>query len=81
MYATPWTPSAFAPSSTEYSRAPPSRARTKAIVSNLALPQIRVGVLFPVVVGWALWVRRTDPDTHKRLMILATVPKLMGAEP
>lgn len=54
-------------------------AGTKAIVSNLVLPQIRVGVLFPIVVGWALWVRRTDPDTHKRLMILATALPLPAA--
>jgi hypothetical protein len=54
-------------------------AETKALVSNIALPQIRVGVLFPILVGWALWVRRTDPDTHKRLMILATALPLPAA--
>ncbi len=48
-------------------------AETKVIISNIALLQIRVGILFPIMVGLALYYRKTDSDTHKRLMILATV--------
>jgi hypothetical protein len=47
--------------------------------TNIALVQFRMGILFPVLVGWALYVRRTDPETHKRLMILATVLPLPAA--
>src|SRR5690606_38403792 len=43
-------------------------AETKALVANLALSQIRLGILIPLFVGWALWVRRTDADTAKLLM-------------
>lgn len=48
-------------------------------VTNIALVQTRVGLLFPLLVGWALVVRRSDPGTHKRLMILATVLPLPAA--
>lgn len=49
------------------------------LVSNLFLFQIRTGIWFPVTVALALMFRRTDPETHKRLMILATVVPLPAA--
>jgi len=54
-------------------------AEAKAGVSNIALAQIRIGVLFPIMVGLALYFRKSDPDTHKRLMILATVLPMPAA--
>jgi hypothetical protein len=48
-------------------------------VSNILLEQIRMIVLFPALVSWALLVRRSDPEAHKRLMILATVLPLPAA--
>lgn len=49
-----------------------------AFASNILLQQIRVGVLFPLLVGWALLARGRDSGLHKRLMILATMVP-MGA--
>jgi uncharacterized membrane protein YozB (DUF420 family) len=54
-------------------------AETKVIISNIALLQIRIGILFPIMVGLALYYRKTDSDTHKRLMILATVLPIPAA--
>jgi hypothetical protein len=54
-------------------------AQTKIIVTNIMLFQIRVGFVFPLLVVWALMVRRKDPETHKRLMILASVLPLPAA--
>jgi hypothetical protein len=54
-------------------------AATKIFVSNLLLEQIRTVVLFAGFIGWALLVRRKDPETHKRLMILATLLPLPAA--
>jgi len=54
-------------------------AETKAAISNIALMQIRVGILFPAFVTLALLVRRKDPATHKRLMILASLLPLPAA--
>ncbi|WP_428409099.1 hypothetical protein [Hyphococcus sp.] len=48
-------------------------------VTNLLLAQIRVGIVFPLLVGLALYVRKTDFETHKRLMILATIAPLPAA--
>jgi hypothetical protein len=50
-----------------------------AIVNNILLVQIRSIVLFPVFFIWALRTRRTDPQTHKRAMLLATVMLLDAA--
>jgi len=41
--------------------------------------QIRAIVLFAVFVGWAFIARRTDRETHKRMMILATLAPLNAA--
>jgi len=48
-------------------------------LSNIVLEQIRVVLVFPAFIMWALLVRREDPETHKRLMILATLPPLSAA--
>lgn len=45
----------------------------QAWIPNRPLSQIRAGAVFAVLVAWALLVRGRDPQTHKRLMILATV--------
>jgi hypothetical protein len=47
--------------------------------ANIKLFQIQTGILFPVVVAWGLLTRRSDPPTHKRLMILATVLPIAAA--
>ena len=47
--------------------------------ANIKLFQIQTGILFPIVVAWGLLVRRRDPATHKRLMILATVLPIAAA--
>ncbi len=41
--------------------------------------QLRRILLFSLFIGWALWVRRTDPESHKRLMILAAVAVIDAA--
>lgn len=41
--------------------------------------QLRAIVLFALFAGWAFVVRRTDSETHKRLMIVATVVPLNAA--
>ncbi|MBN9504832.1 MAG: hypothetical protein J0I69_02305 [Altererythrobacter sp.] len=53
--------------------APVDLRETKIFASNVLLSQIRIGLLFPLLVGWALLARRRDSGLHKRLMILATV--------
>jgi hypothetical protein len=50
-----------------------------AFSTNILLNQLRVGVLFPLVVAIGLRARRTDAGLHKRLMILATVLPLGAA--
>lgn len=46
------------------------------IVNNILFVQIRSIVLFPTFFIWALRTRRTDPQTHKRMMLLATLSVL-----
>lgn len=41
--------------------------------SNLLLLQIRGLILFPVFFIWAMLTRRSDPATHKRMMLLSTL--------
>jgi hypothetical protein len=43
------------------------------------LEQIRIVPLFAALVTWALVVRRSDSETHKRLMILAALLPLPAA--
>ncbi len=56
-----------------------SIAESKTFVSNILLLQIRMGIMFPLCVVLALRARRRDPETHKRLMILATALPLAAA--
>jgi hypothetical protein len=49
------------------------------IVNNILLLQIRSIVLFPVFFIWALRARRSEPETHKRMMLLATLMLLDAA--
>jgi hypothetical protein len=48
----------------------------KGTVTKVLFTQIRMGIVFTVLVVWALLVRTEDPQIHKRLMILATVVPL-----
>lgn len=63
--------------------APPAiAAQIKEILpfaTDILLFQIRVGVLFPIMVGIALYSRRHDVGLHKRLIILATLLPLPAA--
>lgn len=54
-------------------------AETQSFITNVSLMQIRAGILFPLFVAWALLLRKSDPETHKRLTILATVIPLPAA--
>ena len=49
------------------------------VVNNILFVQIRSIVLFPIFFVWALRTRRTDPQTHKRMMLLATLMLLDAA--
>jgi hypothetical protein len=56
-------------------------ATTKYFVTNLTLAQIQSIVLFPLFIGWALAVRKTNPAMHKRLMMFGTaIPLLAGID-
>lgn len=46
---------------------------------NVMLLQIRVGVLFPILLAIALLARGTDPGLHKRMMFLAVAVALPAA--
>ena len=46
---------------------------------NVLFLQIRVIVLFPAFVIWALAMRVRDPETHKRAMILAAIVPIGAA--
>ena len=50
-----------------------------ALMANILFLQIRVILMFPVFVVWALAVRVRDPETHKRMMILAAILPLGAA--
>ena len=45
----------------------------RSVASNLLLVQIRSIVLFPVFYLWAISSRRSAPDVHKRMMLMATL--------
>ena len=49
------------------------------IVNNILFVQIRAIVLFPLFFVWALRARVGDPQTHKRMMLLATLMLLDAA--
>jgi hypothetical protein len=48
-------------------------------VWGFIVTQIRAIVLFALFAGWAFAVRRTDSETHKRMMIVATAVPLNAA--
>ena len=52
---------------------------TRRLVINLLPVQIQSGVLFALFTIWAIAVRRSKPETHKRLMILGTLMPLGAA--
>lgn len=54
----------------------PAMEQTLSFVENIMLIQLRIGVLFPVFIGIALWARSRDSGLHKRMMILATAMAL-----
>ena len=49
------------------------------VVNNILFVQIRSIVMFPIFFVWALRTRRTDPQTHKRMILLATLMLLDAA--
>lgn len=49
------------------------------IVNNILFVQIRAIVLFPLFFIWALRARVSDPQTHKRMILLATLMLLDAA--
>lgn len=49
------------------------------VVNNILFVQIRSILLFPTFFIWALLTRRTDPQTHKRMMLLTTLMLLDAA--
>lgn len=50
-----------------------------AFLDNIAILQLRIGILFPICIGLALHARRKDAGFHKRMMLLATVLPLPAA--
>lgn len=46
------------------------------VVDNIMLLQIRIGILFPLLLAIALLARKQKPGLHKRMMFLATVMAL-----
>jgi hypothetical protein len=49
------------------------------VVNNILIVQLRAILLFPVFFVWALLARNTDAETHKRMMLLATLSLLDAA--
>lgn len=75
MYHANWAAAHAANPALAANAVPPNMA----FATNIALNQIRVGVLFPIVVAIGLLARRRDAGLHKRMMILATVLPLGAA--
>lgn len=48
-------------------------------VENIMLLQMRVGILFPILLAVALLARKTDSSLHKRMMFLAILPAMPAA--
>jgi hypothetical protein len=57
----------------------PGESRTIGFMSNILLEQVRMAPLFVVFVTWAFLSRRRDLETHKRMMVLATLMPLPAA--
>ena len=45
-------------------------------LDNILLLQLRIGILFPLLIGIGLGARRREPGLHKRMMILGTAMAL-----
>jgi hypothetical protein len=58
---------------------PAALAATKTFLANILLGQLQTVVLFPFFAGWAIAVRNTDSEAHKRLLLLATIFPLLAA--
>jgi hypothetical protein len=61
---------------------PPVQEQLRHLLSfldNIALLQLRIGILFPICIALALRARRVDAGFHKRMMFLATVLPLPAA--
>lgn len=43
------------------------------LAANILFLQARFFIMFPILIGWALAVRRRDPEMHKRLIIVAAL--------
>lgn len=59
-----------------------ARAEMQALIgffNNIMLIQIRVGIVFPLLILIALLARKTDSGLHKRMMFLAIAPALPAA--
>jgi hypothetical protein len=58
---------------------PEAQAQARAVVGvveNILLLQLRIGILFPILLWIGLRARRGEPGLHKRMMILATAVAL-----
>ncbi|NKI36370.1 hypothetical protein HFP89_14460 [Wenzhouxiangella sp. XN79A] len=53
--------------------------RAMVFIRNIMLLQIQVGILFTIYIGIALYLRKSDPDMHKRLIFLAVALPLPAA--
>jgi hypothetical protein len=65
-------------------QAAPAAARAEleqalGIRENILLLQLRIGILFPLLLAVAVRARKDDPGLHKRMMILATVVPVEAA--
>jgi hypothetical protein len=61
---------------------PPAKAQAAgilAIVENIMLLQLRIGILFPILVFLGVMARKTDAGFHKRMMILSIAVALPAA--
>lgn len=52
---------------------PEQAAQVRGFVASILLIHGASYLLFPAFFIWAIWVRRRDNETHKRLMVLATL--------
>lgn len=61
---------------------PEARAELQQVmifIRNIMLLQIQVGILFAIYIGIALYLRKSDPGMHKRLIFLAMALPLPAA--
>jgi hypothetical protein len=57
-------------------QAQPQMQPVVGVVENILLLQLRVGILFPILLWIGLRARRGEPGLHKRMMLLATAMAL-----